>query len=86
MKLKRLVKLLKRYLSRCLAMTFSLIDQNASAEQILINNVNVFDGTDDELAMGQNVLVDDNLISAISSEAIDRAVRERSRLTARAEH
>lgn len=48
------------------ALTMSL-----SASQILINNVNVFDGENDKLAMKMNVLVEDNLIKTISAESIN---------------
>jgi imidazolonepropionase-like amidohydrolase len=34
-------------------------------DQILITNVNIFDGSNNSLALGQNVLVEDNLIAAI---------------------
>ena len=37
----------------------------------LITNVNVFDGMSEELAMGQNVLIEGNLIKQISFESID---------------
>ncbi len=39
--------------------------------QILITNVNVFDGRTDALVMGQNVLVEGNLIKTISDDSID---------------
>ena len=39
--------------------------------QILFTNVNVFDGRNDELAIGQNVLVEGNLIKTISGDRID---------------
>jgi imidazolonepropionase-like amidohydrolase len=42
---------------------------NVSA-QILITNVNVFDGKSEQLAMNQNVLVEENLIKQISGESI----------------
>jgi len=40
------------------------------AETILITNVSIWNGTSDRLAPGMNVLVNDNLISQISSEPI----------------
>ena len=56
---------------RLLAAVITLaMAQSALAQQILINNVNVFDGKNDELATGQNVLIKGNLISAISSDPI----------------
>jgi imidazolonepropionase-like amidohydrolase len=36
--------------------------------QVLITNVNIFDGTNDTLTMGQNVLVEDNLIAGIGPD------------------
>ena len=44
--------------------------QNAVALQILIKNVNIFDGKNGELAMGQSVLVENNLIKTISAKPI----------------
>jgi imidazolonepropionase-like amidohydrolase len=43
---------------------------NESVQQILITNVNVFDGRNSRLANGRNVLVEDNLIKIISSNEI----------------
>jgi imidazolonepropionase-like amidohydrolase len=48
------------------ALTVSL-----SASQILINNVNIFDGKNEKLAMKMNVLVEDNLIKTISDKPIE---------------
>ena len=45
--------------------------EKAKSRQILITNVNIFDGTNEELAVGQNLLVEDNLIKQISAEAIE---------------
>jgi imidazolonepropionase-like amidohydrolase len=39
-------------------------------KQVLFTNVNVFDGHADELAMGMNVLVENNLIKQVSEESI----------------
>ena len=39
--------------------------------QVLITNVNVFDGRSETLAAGQNLLVEGNLIKSISAENID---------------
>jgi imidazolonepropionase-like amidohydrolase len=40
--------------------------QSEAPRQILITNVNIFDGTHDKLATGRNVLVEGNLIKTIS--------------------
>lgn len=42
----------------------------ADGHQTLFTNVNIFDGTTDQLQMNMNVLIDDNLISVISEEPI----------------
>jgi imidazolonepropionase-like amidohydrolase len=39
--------------------------------QTLITNVNIFDGTNEELATDQNVLIENNLIKQISSDSIN---------------
>jgi imidazolonepropionase-like amidohydrolase len=44
--------------------------QNAATQQTLFTNVNVFDGYAEELAMGMNVLVENNLIKEISEDSI----------------
>ena len=44
--------------------------QQDAPSQTLFTNVNIFDGTSDNLQMGMNVLVEGNLIGAISSSAI----------------
>lgn len=44
--------------------------QDDAPNQTLFTNVNVFDGHAEELAMGMNVLVEDNLIKEISEESI----------------
>ena len=46
-------------------MTFAqpvLAQEKPASPQTLLTNVNVFDGTSDKLAMGQDVLVEGNLI------------------------
>jgi imidazolonepropionase-like amidohydrolase len=45
--------------------------QNNAPTQILFTNVNVWDGTGDKLAKGMNVLVEGNLIKAVSARPID---------------
>ena len=45
--------------------TIQLSAQESPANQILISNVNVFDGKSDNLAMGQDVLVENNLIKQV---------------------
>ena len=42
---------------------------------VLFRNVNIFDGVNEELAMGMNVLVVDNLISQISAEDLGGVVK-----------
>jgi imidazolonepropionase-like amidohydrolase len=44
--------------------------QDSAPSQILFTNVNVWDGTSDELASGMNVLVEDNLIKTVSTKPI----------------
>jgi imidazolonepropionase-like amidohydrolase len=53
-----------------LSLPFVAASQDDAPNQILFTNVNVFDGHADELAMGMNVLVEDNLIKEISEESI----------------
>jgi imidazolonepropionase-like amidohydrolase len=43
----------------------SVVSANEAATQILIKNVNIFDGKNEKLAMGQDVLVESNLIKKI---------------------
>jgi imidazolonepropionase-like amidohydrolase len=50
------------------ALPCSALSQNGG--HVLITNVNVFDGKNSELAMGRNVLVEGNLIKAISSDDV----------------
>jgi imidazolonepropionase-like amidohydrolase len=51
----------------------ALAQEDSSPAQTLFINVNVFDGTSDQLAMGMNVLVEDNLIKSVSAEDIHAA-------------
>ena len=65
---------------RILAVTFiflafqilqaSSVSASGSAAKILITNVHVFDGIDDERRMNTNLLIEGNLIKAITSENI----------------
>lgn len=48
-----------------------LLSVPASAGQVLFKNVNIFNGKDNKLIRGQNVLVDDQLIKSISGSTID---------------
>jgi imidazolonepropionase-like amidohydrolase len=52
------------------AFSSSVLAEDDAPSQTLFTNVNVFDGFSDELAMGMNVLVEDNHIVAVSAEAI----------------
>ena len=45
----------------------SAYGQEEEPSRILFTNVNVFDGVDDELAMGMSVLVEGNLISEVAT-------------------
>ena len=53
----------------------SVVVQNAQAKekekvtQVLIKNVNIFDGKNEKLAKGMNVLVENNLIKSIGKKA-----------------
>jgi imidazolonepropionase-like amidohydrolase len=51
------------------AMPFVAVAQDEPT-QVLFTNVNVFDGHAEELAVGMNVLVEDNLIKQVSEESI----------------
>jgi imidazolonepropionase-like amidohydrolase len=42
-------------------------EEKESPPQVLFTNVNIFDGTSDKLAMGTDVLVEDNLIKKVAS-------------------
>jgi imidazolonepropionase-like amidohydrolase len=57
-------------LRRIVACAALAVAATAGADQILITNVNVFNGVDDELANGMNVLVDGETIAEISEETI----------------
>lgn len=64
-----------RYLLRIIAIAATCMQPAISLAQeeitrILITNVNVFDGMRDELAMGQSVLVEGNLIKEIQRELV----------------
>ena len=54
-------------------MAVAALAQNEAPKQTLYTNVNIFDGYSEELAMGQNVLVEDNLIKQVSAESISAA-------------
>ena len=72
------MKILKNLTTSVLAIIFSVMispaavtaAEGAKPKQVLFNNVNVFNGTDDKLYQGLNVLVEDNLIKAISETSI----------------
>ena len=58
-----------------LALAFALLvapawAQDEAPAQVLFTNVNVFDGVNDGLAEGMSVLIEGNLITAVSAEAI----------------
>ncbi len=68
--MKHLMKIVSLVLAvAALSLPFVAIAQDAS-KQVLFTNVNVFDGQAEELAMGMNVLVENNLIKQVSAEAI----------------
>ena len=46
------------------------VSHAATTTQVLITDVNIFDGKNDELERGQNVLIEGELISTISGDAI----------------
>ncbi len=50
-----------------LVLPAAAVAQDEAPTQILITNVNVWDGTSDELAIGQSVLVEGNLIKQVGS-------------------
>ena len=64
---------LNRYFTLILIISFSLLTgattglaaKKAVPKQVLIKNVNIFDGDSDKLKMGMNVLVEGNLIKKI---------------------
>ncbi|WP_216610729.1 hypothetical protein [Vibrio mediterranei] len=49
---------------------------SAQADTILFKNVNVFNGTDNKLYENHYVLVEDNLIKAVSKDVFDAEPRE----------
>ena len=49
--------------------SFSVSAAEAETTQILIRNVNVFDGKSEDLKMGVNVLIENNLITAVGADA-----------------
>ena len=49
------------------------VAENTKSSQILITNVNIFDGKSDKLTVGMNVLVEGDRIKAVSVEPIDAA-------------
>ena len=53
-----------------MALTNPAIAQDEAPTQILFTNVNVFDGSSESLQEGMSVLVEGNLIKAISSSSI----------------
>ena len=50
------------------------IAQDTKPDQILITNVNIFDGKSDKLAEGMSVLVEGNLIKEVASSTIQAGV------------
>ena len=54
-----------------LAISSIALAQDEAPAQTLFTNINVFDGHAEELAMGMNVLVEDNLIKQVSEGAIN---------------
>jgi imidazolonepropionase-like amidohydrolase len=50
--------------------SMSLADNVREPHRIVINNVNIFDGKTDELAMNMNVLIENNLIKKIAKNSI----------------
>ena len=55
-------------IAAALAVSPALVHAQDDPSRILFTNCNVFDGVSDELAEGRNVLVEENLISAIGGE------------------
>ena len=52
------------------AATVSSAAEEQAPQQVLFTNVNLFDGSSDKLVTGMNVLVEGNLIKAVSAEAV----------------
>ena len=53
-----------------LLLLFCCIGVINGQEAILIQNVNVWDGTSDDLAVGQQVLIEGNLIKTVAKEIL----------------
>lgn len=68
MKIQSLIKPLFSAGILCAVGTFALAAETAPT-QILFKNVNVFDGKSQDLKMGVNVLVEDNLVTAVGADA-----------------
>jgi len=64
------MKILKPVTLLCIALTWvsPVLAQSDAADQTLFTNVNVWDGTSKKLAMGQDVLVEGNLIKRIGKK------------------
>ena len=58
------------------AVSPALVQAQDDPSRILFTNCNVFDGVTDKLAEGRNVLVEDNLISAIGGEVLSGEAAE----------
>jgi imidazolonepropionase-like amidohydrolase len=51
---------------------YILVAQDSARNQIIFENVNVFDGQTEQLLLNQNVLIQENKIASISSEPFNR--------------
>jgi imidazolonepropionase-like amidohydrolase len=71
MRMNLIAKSIGAILAGLLLLTGTALGQDVGPKQTLFTNVNVFDGHSEELAMGMNVLVENNLIKDISEEAIN---------------
>ncbi len=71
------MRLILSYLAVLLLSVSTLVAQSPKPNKILINNVEIFNGKDAKTIKG-NVLIENNIITKISSEAI---VTDRSGLT-----
>jgi imidazolonepropionase-like amidohydrolase len=69
------MKLFRQFLLLLVAIAIAqpALAQTEAPDQTLFTNVNVWDGSSKKLAMGQNVLVEGNLIKQVSSNEIDAA-------------
>src|SRR5210317_2592748 len=58
------------------AVTAAAVDDEQKPQQVLFTDVNVFDGKSEDLKMGVNVLVEDNIITSVGAQttAADGAV------------